>query len=144
MPLLKVTAFDAGPSSSGVSMSQGETKGRAFFRIGLTEFAQQDLFGRCIDLKKEALKLVVNDDPKTRHLMGVGIAKIDAPDAIPLSGGPRGSVSCKVHPWNGGSGGKRPAVGLEVVNRQVSKDLVSVKLPEFARPPTNHAAAARG
>ena len=143
MPLLKVAEFEAGPAKSGVSMALGESKSRAFFRIGLTEFAQKDLFGRVIDPEKEALKLVVNNDPKTRHLMGIGIVSRDDPAAIRLVAGVRASVSCKVQPWNG-SGGKRPSVSLEVVNRHVGEDLVSVKLPEFAKPPAAQGIASRG
>ena len=143
MPLLKISEFEAGPAKSGVSMGRGESKGRAFFRVGLTEFAQNDLFGRIIDVEKEALKLVVNNDPKTRHLMGIGVVLRDDPAAIRLVSGVRASVSCKVQPWNGSGESKGRSMPLDVVNRHVGEDLISVKLPEFAKPPAAQGMAVR-
>ncbi len=144
MALIKVTQFETGSAKSGVSLGMGESKGRSFFRINLTEVAQKDLFGRAIDVRKEALKLVVNNNPRTRHLMGIGIVPSDDHEAIRLSSGPRGGVSCKVHLWSGPGGGKRASRSLDIINRHVGENLISVKLPEFAVPTKVHDAAARG
>lgn len=143
MAILKVAAFEAGPAKSGVSLSIGESNGRSYFRLGITAFAQTDLFGRAIDPAKDALKLVVNNDPQTRHLMGMAIVPCDDPQGIPVLGSMKDSVFCKLQPWNGASG-KRPAVALDIINRAVGNGMISVRLPEFAKPPAVHAPARKG
>lgn len=144
MGILKVQPFEAGPSKSGVSIGQGETRGRTFFRIGLTATAQKDLFGREIDPSKDALALVVTNEKNLNHLMGIRMVAADDPNGIPLSGGPHASVSLKVAAWRSNGGGKRAAASLSIVNREVKGGGISVKLPEWARPEVDIAASARG
>ncbi|KEP68819.1 hypothetical protein DL1_08520 [Thioclava dalianensis] len=137
MALLKITEFEAGPVSSGVSISQGETRNKTFFRIGLTEAAQAELFGRKLDPKTDALALTVTDDPKHLHLMGIRLVQRDDPSAIAINDGIKGSVNIRVGTWKPAKG-KHPAVSLEIINRAVKDGGFSVKLPEWARPAPNH------
>lgn len=142
MGLLKVQAFDAGPTSSGVSISQGETRSKAFFRIGMTAAAQLDLCGRALVIGKDALAFVLTDDPEHRHLMGIKLVPIADSDGVAVSGGIKGSISVKVLAWKPASG-KHPAVSLPVINRQVVSGGFSVKLPDWAQPAADRGAAAR-
>lgn len=144
MGILKVQAFDAGPSKSGISIAQGETRGKLFFRLGLTAAAQEELFGRRLDAAKDAIGLLVTNDPQHRHLMGMKPVPADDPNGLTFSGGPHGSVSLKLTAWRANGGGKRPSVSLVVVNRQVEGGGISVKLPDWARPEPDVAAGARG
>lgn len=142
MGLLKVQLFDSGPSKSGVSISQGEVKGRTFFCIDLTEAAQTTYFGRRLDQNKDALTLTLTDDPKLLHLMGVKVVAVDDPTGLPFGGGIKGSIALRVETWKPASG-KHPAAELKIINRQVQGGGISVKLPAWARPAADHAAAAR-
>lgn len=144
MGLIKVQPFNAGPGKSGVSMSQGESHGRIFFRLGLTAAAQKDLFERVLDPGKDAIALTVTNARQQNHLMGIKIVPASDPGGLAVSGGPRGSVGLKLTPWRAGAGGKRPAVSLTIVNRQVQGGGISVKLPDWARPEPDIAEAARG
>lgn len=142
MALLKIKAFDAGPQSSGFSISQGESRGKTFFRLGMTTKAQKEYFGRPLDLKKDAIKLIVNDEPKHHHLMGIRVVDVDDPSGIALSGGARGSVFAKLATWRSAEG-KRSAASLVVVNSKVRDGGVSVMLPEWARPTPDRSASVR-
>lgn len=143
MGILKVKAFEAGPAKSGISIAQGESRGRTFFRLGLTSSAQQDLLGRHLDPEKDALALIVTNEPNLNHLMGIKVVPVGDANALSVSGGPHGSVGLKVAAWRSGGGGKRPAVSLVVVNRQVQGGGISVKLPDWARPDPDLSATAR-
>lgn len=133
MAILKIKAFSAGPTKSGLSISQGETRGLTFFRIGLTLAAQEEFFGRRLDPKKEGMALTLTDDRTHHHLMGIKVVAADDPNGIGLSNGTRDSVSIKVSPWRPAEG-KRPAAALSVINSKVEGGGISVKLPEWARP----------
>jgi hypothetical protein len=132
MGLLKVTAFDAGPKSSGISISQGETREKAFFRVSFTLAAQNEIFGRPLDSEKDAIAFTVTNDQKHCHLMGIKVVPVADDSGISLSRGVRGSVSVKLSPWRQAQG-KRPAASLQIVNRTVNGGGISVKLPELAR-----------
>lgn len=133
MGLLQIQTFEAGPSKSGISISQGETGGKTFFRIGLTLAAQMEFFGRKLDTEKDAIALTVTDDPKHLHLMGINVVLPDDPKALPLSGGIKDSIALRVATWKPAQG-KHPAAELKIINRQVAHGGISVKLPEWARP----------
>ena len=133
MGLLKVQAFDAGPAKSGISISQGLSRGKTFFRIGLTAAAQEEFFGRSLSVERDALALVLTDDRKHHHLMGIKVVPADDPNGIPLASSMRDSVNIKVATWRP-SQGKHPAASLQVINSKVDGGSVSVKLPEWARP----------
>lgn len=141
MPLLKVRPFVSSSAGIGITIAQSEKKGTVFFRIGLTRAAQERYFGGPIDPSSQGIVLVVNDDPKTRHLMGMRLEAPGSSDALPLGGGIRGSVSVKVMPWKPAQG-KHPAQAMVVVNEAVKGGGISVKLPEWARPAANLSAAA--
>lgn len=139
MPLLTVSMFETGSasSSSGVSMSQGETRGKQFFRIGFTAAAQEELFGRTFDLEKDGLQLIVTNDKNLNHLIGFRLVDKEKADALPMTSSARGSCSLRVKPWRAVSAGKRKAVQLAIVNRQVQGGGISAKLPDWARPEVN-------
>ena len=134
MGLIKVMPFVAGAAKSGVSIGQGETRGRQFYRIGLTGPAQDDLFGRRLDPARDAISLTLTNDPKYLHLLGIKLVGADDPAGLPISGAPHGSIGVKVAAWRPGSGDKRPPASMVIVNRQVAGGGISVKLPEWARP----------
>jgi len=142
MAILQIKAFEAGPSASGVSMSQGVARGGTYFRVSVTADAQQGLFGRLLVLGKDAIALIVTDDPKLLHLMGVRVVGSSDSAGILAAGGPRGSVWIKVQPWRPAEG-KRPAASLPIINAKVEGGGISVKLPEWARPVRDHTKAAR-
>lgn len=144
MGILKVHPFDAGPVKSGISFSQGSSRGRTFFRLGLTATAQKEFFGRQLEPAKDAITLVVNTEPTLNHLMGIKVSTRDDPNSLNIAGGPHGSVSLKALAWRSGGGGKRPSVSLVIVNHKVSGGGISVKLPDWARPEADVSAAARG
>lgn len=143
MGIIKVQAFEAGPSKSGISIAQGESKGRVFFRLGITAAAQIELLGRLVDPNKDAISLIVTNDPGRNHLMGIRIVSAGDAAGIPVSGGPHGSVGMKLGPWRATGPGKRPPVSLIVINRQVEGGGISVKLPDWARPEIDIAAGAK-
>lgn len=143
MGILKVTAFEAGATSSGLSISQGETRGKTFFRLSITIAAQQELFGRPLDPAKDAISLLLTDDLKHYHLMGIKIVEMDDPTGLGIKGGARDSVFLKVATWRP-TEGKRPAASLAIINAQVNGGGISVKLPDWARPVPDRAAGVRG
>lgn len=143
MGILKIQAFGAGPAKSGISMTQGEVRGKTFFRIGLTAACQTELFGIRLDPTKDAIALIVTNDKDVRHLMGIKIVPADDPAGLPFSGGPHGSASLKLAAWQSNGGGKRPAVSLVIANRAVNGGGISVKLPDWARPDADLSGIAR-
>lgn len=143
MPLLKIEAFAAAPTKSGVSLKQGESRGRTYFRLGLSAAAQMDLFDRALDPEKDCVALTVTNEPNLNHLMGIRATTADDPAGLPISGGPHGSVGLKVTAWRGNGGGSRPAASLTVINRQVKGGGISVKLPDWARPEPDLSSKAR-
>lgn len=143
MGLIKVMPFCAGGAKSGVSIGQGETRGSPYFRIGLTAAAQEELFGCRLDPARDAVALTLSNDPKYLHLLGIKAVEASDPAALPISGGPRGSVGLKVVAWRVAAGDKRPPASLVVVNRQVAGGGISVKLPEWARPAPDPAAPSK-
>ncbi len=134
MALLKVEAFSAGSSKSGVSLSQGTVRDNVYFRLGLTRAAQLEFFGKVFDPDKDQVALVLTNEANLKHLVGIHLCAPDAADGLQISGGVNGSVGLCLRPWCTTSPGKRPAVTLEVVNRKVSANTVSFKLPNWARP----------
>jgi len=143
MGLLKVKPFEAGPSKSGISLTQGESRGQAYYRLGMTAAAQEELLGRRVDPEADAIALTVTNDPKLHHLMGIRLVPVSDPNALSVSSAPHGSVGLKLAAWRSTGGGKRSPVSLVVVNRQVNGGGISVKLPDWARPEPDIAAAAR-
>ncbi|MEO0859214.1 MAG: hypothetical protein AAFY65_01275 [Pseudomonadota bacterium] len=142
MGLIKVQPFQTGAKASGLSISQGESRGQTYFRIGLSEAAQVACFGKAVDPQGEGLAFTLTDDPKLLHLMGLRIVPTSDPSCVPVTPGVKGSVGAKVQPWRPANG-KRPPASLSIVNLQVEGGGVSVKLPDWARPVADHAAAAK-
>lgn len=133
MALLKVVEYQAGAATSGISISQGETKGNPFFRIGFTLAAQKEFFGEPLDPERHSMEFTVNDAPLHLHLMGIKVREAGALNGISLKSGTRSSVHVRVATWKPAQG-KHPSVELPIINRQVSAGGISVKLPDWARP----------
>ncbi|MBR9836993.1 MAG: hypothetical protein GYB50_03760 [Rhodobacteraceae bacterium] len=135
MGKVKVAAFVVGAAAtkSGISISLAETKSGQFIRIGLSESAQKKFFGGALNPQTDALEIILDNEPRNVHLMGLKLSDVSDADAIGITPGIRGSISLKVLPWRKVAAGKRPATSLTVVNQQAGK-LVSVRLPEWAQP----------
>lgn len=134
MGRIKVIPFKAGAAArSGISISLTENRGGQFFTISITEAAQVEFFGGPLDPKKDAIDIQLFDDPKACHLMGLVLADASDAEAVAFSPSIKGSIRARLVPWTPVASGKRPAVQCPAVNRDPGK-LVSVKLPEWARP----------
>lgn len=144
MPMMSVKPFaDAAPKGSGVSLSRVVRKRGAFFQLTLSADAQETLFGRKLTPGKDALSLLVNSDPGQTHLLMVQLAKVDAADAVVLTGGLRGSVSAKCAQWAAADGAaKIPAVRIEKIGER--GEVRIFRLPLWARPVEVKPGAARG
>lgn len=133
MPLIAVRPLpSADKAGTGVSIALGETRAGQHIRIGLTEAAAKKLAGRPLDPKKDCLKLSINDDAGKNHLLAIEIVTSKDPQAIPLSSGTRGGVSCKVQCWRQVPNGKLPSRQMAEVGG--NGDSTLFKLPEWARP----------
>lgn len=134
MPKIKVAAFNATAASrSGVSISVLESKAGQSIRIGLSAEAQAEFFGGPLTPGTDALEVELTDDPGAVHLFGLKLSAEGDPDALPISGSIKGSISLRLVPWRQLAPGNRPAVQMPVVNRRKG-EMVRVKLPEWARP----------
>lgn len=133
MAILKIAPFEVGNAKSGVSISQGEVRGRCFYRITLSGAAQRRFFNRALDPKEDALALLVTDMPDTRALMGVRIVPVDDASALPLAAGVKGSVNARASCWRPAKG-KRPSMQMQIINEAVKGGGFSVRLPEWAMP----------
>ena len=80
----------------------------------------------------DALEILLDDEPGKVHVMGLQLAAIGDPSALPLGGGIKGAVALKLSPWCQVAPGKRPAASLAVLTRQPGK-LVTLRLPDWAR-----------
>ncbi|MCP4243915.1 MAG: hypothetical protein GY772_25465 [bacterium] len=134
MGRVSVAAFSSGQAaaSSGASISLATSSRGQYIRIGLTLAAQEKFFGRELDAGKDGLEVILSDDAGKVHLIGLKLGGVDSAESMPISKGARGAVSMKLIPWRQVAGGKRPATSMAVVNL-VPGDLVSLKLPEWAR-----------
>jgi hypothetical protein len=128
MPLIQVRPFSskAGGVGRGISLSAGKTSFGFYFKLSMTADAQMRYFGK--PLSGTEIALVVNNDPDTRHLMGIRLA-----DGLSLSNGPRGSVQCRITPWLKVTETVK-SVMLPVVNPSVPGGGISVHLPVWATP----------
>lgn len=133
MTLLKLRTFAPGNTSSGISLSLSQVATGQYIRIGITEAAQRDHFGRPLDPAKDTLKLSISDDPGKTHLMGIAVSDVQDPEALAISGAPRGSVSVRLMPWRTVPAGKMPARSMAIVTAPKTGEVV-VKMPEWARP----------
>lgn len=136
MAKVRVAAFVAGAgasSKSGITLALAESKAGQYIRIGLSAAAQTEYFGGVLNPEKDALELILDDEPGSVHVMALRRASIEDESAMQLTGGIKGSISLKVVPWRKVAPGKRPGVSLVVLNRQAGK-LVSVRLPDWAKP----------
>lgn len=134
MPMIAIKPFtDAAQKGSGVSLSRRVHKRGAFFHLTLSAAAQDTLFGRKLVAGKDALSLLVNSDTGQTHLLLVQLAKVDAADAVVLTGGLRGSVSAKCAQWAAADGNaKIPAVRIEMIGERANVKMF--RLPGWARP----------
>lgn len=134
MSIIKIIPFQPKTSAgSGISIALGDGKSGQFVRIGLSSAAQAEYFGGALDPTKDAIRLSIDSDAKKRHLLLLALADPEDADAIPLSGGVRGSISLRIAPYLQIAPGKRPSVQMPVTHRPKAGE-VSVKLPEWARP----------
>ena len=131
MAKVNVAAF-AASGKSGVTLALSEAKAGQFFRLGLTEAAQVEFFGGPLNTETDALEILLDDEPGKVHVMGLQLAAIGDPSALPLGGGIKGAVALKLSPWCQVAPGKRPAASLAVLTRQPGK-LVTLRLPDWAR-----------
>ena len=133
MPPIFPQPFNGAPLRSGFSIAVSESKAGQFIRIGLSAAAQELYFGGVLKIESDGLVLELSDVPKDNHLMEVELAGADDPQALPITGGIKGSLSVKLMPWCQIAAGKRSAAELQVVSATAGKS-VSLKLPEWARP----------
>lgn len=132
--MITAKQFQAPTSTgSGVTLSQGETKGLCFWRIGINAAAQKALFGRDLDPEHHAIILTVDPKPKERHVLCLKVVAASNAEGMSLKKLMRGSVGCKFSPWSSVAPGKRPAEGLSVI-LAAGKNEAKVKLPDWARP----------
>lgn len=133
MARVKVSAFvSSAVQKSGITIALCELKGGQHFRIGITAAAQAEFFGGPLNPEKDAIEIILDDQPGSVHLLGLKLSELSDADALAVSSGIKGAISLKVIPWCQVAPGKRPAVSLPVVN-QKKGEFVSVKLPEWAR-----------
>ncbi|MBR9765998.1 MAG: hypothetical protein GYB53_21405 [Rhodobacteraceae bacterium] len=133
MPPVFPKAFDSAVSRSGFSISVAVAKAGQYVRIGISEQAQAEHFGRTLDPAKDAIKLTMSDDQRDNHVMKVEVAKLDDPAAITIFGGARSSLHIKLSPWTQIATGKRPTTELPVIAQARGAEVL-LKLPEWARP----------
>ncbi|TMV09846.1 hypothetical protein FGK63_01890 [Ruegeria sediminis] len=134
MTLIQLKAFDQGQAAgSGISISLGQGRSGQFVRIGFTSAAQEAYLGGLLDPKKDALRLSIDDDASKHHLLRIEVADADEANAVPVSGGPRGSIALKVAPYCQVAPGKKPARQMAVSHAPKRGEVV-VKLPDWARP----------
>lgn len=131
--MLKIKPFELpAKATSGISISQGESRGRAFFRIGFTADAQKEHFGGQLT-KDDAIALSIDPKKNANHLLQIDLVEADAAEGVPLMASARSSVFVKLEPWVKSPGAKRPAEALTVVAK-LTANSIKVKLPEWARP----------
>ncbi|MBR9765433.1 MAG: hypothetical protein GYB53_18395 [Rhodobacteraceae bacterium] len=133
MPPIYPQLFSGASARSGFSIAVSELRAGQFIRIGITALAQEKRFGGVLRPQSDALVLRLSSEPKDNHILQVILAELDEPNALPLAGGIKGSISLKLTPWRQIATGKRPAKELPVVGGQASKSVL-LKLPEWARP----------
>ena len=132
MGLIVVKPFDAETGKTGISFSQGESRGRAYFRLNMTADSQVKMFGRRLDPATDAIFLTVTNEANLNHLMGIKVVSLEATGALPIIGAVHGSIGLKVASWRPNKG-KMPSMALAIVNEQVAGGGFSVRLPEWAR-----------
>lgn len=120
-------------AGTGISIALRDGKSGQYIRIGLTAAAQEAFFGGVLDPAKDAIRLTIDGDAKKRHLLLLAVSDPGDATAVPIVGGPRGSVAMRIEPYVQLAPGMRPAVQLPVTHRPKQGE-VSVKLPEWARP----------
>lgn len=133
MPPIYPQLFSGASARSGFSIAVSEAKAGTFVRLGVTSAAQENYFGGVLRPQSDALVLRLSSDPKENHILKVALAELDEPNALPLTGGIKGSIGLKLTPWRQISSGKRPAKELAVIGSEANKSVL-LKLPEWARP----------
>lgn len=121
-------------AGTGVTISQGETKGQKFWRIGINAEAQKHLFNRQLDPAKDAFVFSVDPTASVRHILHISLTTVGDANGMSVERSMKGSVACKLTPWTDTSSGKRPAEGLSVIFSKPGTS-AKLKLPEWARPP---------
>ncbi len=135
MPAIIAKAFTAPTSAqSGFSISLNVSRGHQYIRLGMTAAAQERVFGRLLDVEKDAIQVILSDEPKDNHIMSLKVIAPDHAEAVPLLKSMRDSVGVKLSPWSQVPKGRLKASSLPILIHGQG-DCVALKIPEWSRPP---------